>query len=123
MPRILVLSGAVLALSGTAHGASPAFTAHVTNPWFPLAPGSRYVYTGIKDGQPSREVLTVTRNTRTIAGKPCAVIEDRLFIHGRLGERTTDWYTQDAGGIGVVLEQTEHGGSERNELIAFSRPS
>jgi hypothetical protein len=216
MPRVLVLSGLVLALAGAAHGASRAFSAHVTNPWFPLAPGSRYVYTGIKDGQPSREVLTVTHNTRTIAGKPCAVVEDRLFIHGRLGERTTDWYTQDAEGnvwyygedtatldrngkvtstsgtwragvagaqpgiympahphiaqagrqeyykgqaedhykilsllgknavltqewtplepgvidhklyvrgIGVVLEQTEHGGNERNELIAFSRPS
>lgn len=98
MPRILILGAAVLALAGPAHSASPTFSAHVTNPWFPLAPGSRYVYTGIKDGQPSREVLTVTHRTKTIAGKPCAVVEDRLFVRGKLAERTTDWYTQDAGG-------------------------
>ena len=36
--------------------------------------------------------------TRTIAGKPCAVVEDRLFVRGKLAERTTDWYTQDAQG-------------------------
>jgi hypothetical protein len=107
MARILILSAVVLALAGTAQGASPPFSAHVTNPWFPLAPGSRYVYTGIKDGRPSREVLTVTRRTQTIAGKPCAVVDDRLFIGGRLGERTTDWYTQDAqGNVWYYGEQT-----------------
>ena len=107
MPRILMLSAAVLALTGTAHSAPPAYTAHITNRWFPLEPGSRYVYTGIKDGQRSREVLTVTHRTVTIAGKPCAVIDDRLFLAGRLGERTTDWYTQDAqGNVWYYGEQT-----------------
>ena len=28
--------------------ASLAFGAHVTNPWFPLRPGDRYVYVGVK---------------------------------------------------------------------------
>ena len=98
MARVLVLCVATLALAGAAHGASPSFSARVTNPWFPLAPGSQYLYTGIKDGQPSREILTVTRRTKTIAGKPCAVVEDRLFVRGKLTERTTDWYTQDAQG-------------------------
>jgi hypothetical protein len=98
MPRILILSAAVLALAGPARSASPTYSAHVTNPWFPLAPGSRYIYSGIKDGQRSREVLTVTQRRKTISGKPCAVVEDRLFVRGRLAERTTDWYTQDAQG-------------------------
>jgi hypothetical protein len=98
MARVLFLSVATLALAGAAQSASPRFSARVTNPWFPLAPGSQYVYTGIKDGQPSREILTVTRRTKTIAGKPCAVVDDRLFVRGKLAERTTDWYTQDAQG-------------------------
>jgi len=98
MTRVLILSLVTLALAGAAQGASPRFSAHVTNPWFPLAPGSRYIYTGIKDGQPSRELLTVTHRTKMIAGKPCAVVEDRLFVRGKLAERTTDWYTQDAQG-------------------------
>jgi hypothetical protein len=70
----------------------------VTNPWFPLTPGTTYVYQGVKDGKPSRELLTVTHRTKTIAGAPCAVVEDRLYLSGKLEERTTDWYTQDAKG-------------------------
>jgi hypothetical protein len=26
------------------------FSAHVTNPWFPLAPGTQYVYSGVTHG-------------------------------------------------------------------------
>jgi hypothetical protein len=97
--RTLILTAAaVLALAGAAHGARPQFSAQVTNQWFPLKPGSRYVYTGIKDGQRSRELFTPTHRTRTIDGAPCRVVDDRLFIRGKLAERTTDWYTQDASG-------------------------
>ena len=74
------------------------FSARVDNPWFPLIPGTRYVYTGVKDGQPSRDVVTVTRQRKIIEGVPCAVVHDRLYLRGRLGERTTDWYSQDARG-------------------------
>ncbi|HUH21070.1 MAG TPA: hypothetical protein VLZ09_04305, partial [Gaiellaceae bacterium] len=44
------------------------FSANVTNPWFPLRPGSVYRYRGVKDGEPSREVMTVTHRTKTIDG-------------------------------------------------------
>jgi hypothetical protein len=78
--------------------AASGFSARVTNPWFPLVPGTRYVYVGAKDGEPSRDVVTVTHRTRRIDGVPCAVVEDRLYLSGRLRERTTDWYSQDARG-------------------------
>ena len=100
---ILLLAGATAA-AGTAatHRSSmpPAssFRARVDNPWFPLLPGTRYVYTGAKDGKPSRDVLTVTHQTKTIDGVRCVVVHDRLYLRGRLGERTTDWYSQDANG-------------------------
>ncbi len=74
------------------------FTARITNPWFPLEPGSVYVYRGVKDGEPSREVMKVTHRTRVIDGAPCAAIEDRLYLRGRLEERTVDWYSQDRHG-------------------------
>jgi hypothetical protein len=74
------------------------YTARVTNAWFPLRPGTTYVYTGIKDGKPSRDVVTVTHETRMIDGAPCVAVQDRLSIRGRLFERTTDWYTQDSRG-------------------------
>ncbi len=90
---------AALVLAATATGsAPPTFSAKVDNPWFPLKPGTAYVYTGVKDGQPSRDVLTVTHRTIVIDGAPCVVLEDRLFLNGHLGERTTDWYTQDSRG-------------------------
>ena len=70
----------------------------VTNPWFPLRPGTTYVYTGMKDGRPSRELFTVTRPTKMIQGVRCTAVSDRLYLRGRLFERTTDWYAQDRQG-------------------------
>ena len=70
----------------------------MTNKWFPLVPGTVYTYRGVKDGLPSRDVLTVTHRTRTIAGARCVVVRDLLYLAGRLRERTTDWYSQDGPG-------------------------
>jgi len=78
--------------------ASFAFSAHVSNPWFPLRPGDRYVYVGVKDGKRARDVVTVARATRVIDGAPCRPVSDRLYLNGKLEERTTDWYSQDARG-------------------------
>ena len=52
---------------------SPGFTARVDNPWFPLRPGTVYFYRGVKDGTPSRDVMTVTHRTRVIDGARCVV--------------------------------------------------
>ncbi len=83
------------------------FSARVDNQWFPLRPGTRYVYTGVKDGRPARDVVTVTHRTATIAGVPCVVVEDRLSLRGRLAERTTDWYSQDTrGNVWYLGERT-----------------
>jgi hypothetical protein len=91
-------------------GAAPApssFHARVTNRWFPLTPGTVYVYRGVKDGRPSRDVLTVTHKTATIDGAQCVVVRDLLYLDGRLRERTTDWYTQDGrGNVWYFGEQT-----------------
>ncbi len=91
-------------------GAAPApssFHARVTNRWFPLTPGTVYVYRGLKDGRPSRDVLTVTHKTATIDGAQCVVVRDLLYLDGRLRERTTDWYTQDGrGNVWYFGEQT-----------------
>jgi hypothetical protein len=92
-----LLAAALAAASGAATARSAErFSAHVNNPWFPLKPGTRYVYAGIKDGQPSRDIVKVTHQTRTIDGAPCIAVNDRLYLRGRLEERTTDWYSQDA---------------------------
>lgn len=73
-------------------------SARVDNPWFPLRPGTIDVSRGGKDGKPARDVFEVTRRTEVIDGVRCAVIDDRLYLAGRLAERTTDWYAQDRDG-------------------------
>ena len=83
--------------NGQAAGASATsgFTARVTNPYYPLLKGMRWEYRGVKDGRRLRDIIRVTGRVRKIAGVPCAVVDDRTWLDGRLAERTTDWYTQD----------------------------
>jgi hypothetical protein len=85
-------------IAGPATSKPSGFSARVDNPWYPLKPGSVYVYRGVKDREPAREVMTVTQRTRLIDGAPCVVVRDLLYLSGRLEERTTDWYTEDAKG-------------------------
>jgi hypothetical protein len=110
MRRRTVLSAAATAVAATALAASLAavgsasgteFTstsARITNPWFPLKPGTTYVYQGLKDGVSAVDILRVTHRTRVIDGVRCVVIDDRSYFNGRLAERTTDWYAQDKAG-------------------------
>jgi hypothetical protein len=96
-----VLGAALVAalVAGAATGQSGrGFTTKITDPWFPLVPGTVYRYQGIKDGKPSREVLTVTHRTKMVDGVECVVVDDRLWIDGSLAERTNDWYAQDRKG-------------------------
>ena len=50
---------------------SSSFSARVDNPWFPLLRGTRWVYTGLKDGKRTRDLVTVTQSTKMIEGVPC----------------------------------------------------
>ena len=88
MTRIGCLAGivvlVVLALGAPAQPAGR-FSANVTNPWFPLRPGTVFVYTGVKDGRPARDVLKVTHATKAIAGARCRVLDDRLYVSGQSG--------------------------------------
>jgi hypothetical protein len=95
---------ALVGVGSSANGASPQlpkpsdFTTRIDNQWYPLIAGTTFVYRGVKDGHPSRDVLTVTHQTRVIDGVRCVVIQDRLYLSGYLGERTTEWYSQDKQG-------------------------
>jgi hypothetical protein len=94
--------GVVLAAGWSASAGSQQspgdFVRRVDNPWFPLIPGTTFVYRGVKDGKAARDVFTVTSATRTIQGVRCTAVGDRLYLAGRLEERTTDWYAQDRQG-------------------------
>jgi hypothetical protein len=70
LPLLLAVVAAFAATNATAKPPAPTFSAKVGNAWFPLVSGSRYVYVGVKDGLPSRDVVTVTHAVRVIAGAP-----------------------------------------------------
>jgi len=70
----------------------------VDNPWFPLKTGSVWRYSGVKDGKPSKDLVKVTGATKTILGVTTTAVSDRLYLKGKLEERTTDWYAQDTRG-------------------------
>ena len=74
------------------------FGPHVTNPYFPLRPGTTYLYAGTKDGKSAVDIVTPSRRTRLVDGVRTRVVEDRLFLDGVLEERTSDYYAQDRCG-------------------------
>ena len=74
------------------------FVAHVDNPWFPLVPGSKYVYRGREGSTRMTDVLRVTRRTKRILGVRTTVVHDVVRKHGRPEEVTNDWYAQDRHG-------------------------
>jgi hypothetical protein len=94
---LLSLIVAALFAGGSA-GATAGFAPRVDNPWFPLSPGTTLVYRGVKDGKAARDVVKVLHTTKTIQGVRCTSVSDRLYLAGRLEERTTDWYAQDRRG-------------------------
>jgi hypothetical protein len=100
----LVAASAIAGKSPLRQTAAPSlpppssFSTRIDNQWFPLLPGTQWVYTGMKDGKQSRDFVIVTHKTRKIEGVPCVAVSDRLYLLGRLEERTTDWYSQDSRG-------------------------
>jgi len=74
------------------------FVRHVTNPWFPLKPGSRWHYRGVKDHTPMIDNMRVTHKTKRILGVRTTVVHDQVLVHNRREEVTRDFYAQDRRG-------------------------
>ncbi|MCL4232843.1 MAG: hypothetical protein KJ053_14790 [Dehalococcoidia bacterium] len=72
------------------------FVTAVDNPYFPLKPGSRWVYES-EDGSERVEVV-VLAETRQVAGVTATVVRDTVTEDGELVEDTLDWYAQDSDG-------------------------
>ncbi len=74
------------------------FVEGVDNPYFPLTPGTTFIYEGeTEDGTEHIEVF-VTDDTREILGIECVVVRDTVTVDGELVEDTYDWYAQDVEG-------------------------
>jgi len=69
------------------------------NAFFPLTPGTTFVYEGEdEDGLSVRVEEEYTANTKVIMGVTCVVVNAREYEEGSLVEDTFDWYAQDKQG-------------------------
>jgi hypothetical protein len=96
-------SGTSTSTSGDAAAYAPHidpanFTDTVDNPFFPLKPGTRWVYEGESEGEAERDVVEVTSDTREIMGVTTVVVHDTVSTNGDVTEDTFDWYAQDRDG-------------------------
>ncbi|HXQ38622.1 MAG TPA: hypothetical protein VN843_31770, partial [Anaerolineales bacterium] len=70
----------------------------IDNPFFPLEPGTTFIYRGESEGAPTRDVMTVTSDTKVILGVATTVVYHLSYEDGVLIEETFDWFAQDKDG-------------------------
>jgi hypothetical protein len=74
------------------------FVTQVTNPFFPLAPGTINYYEGQADDAAQTDSAEVLTEQKTILGIQASIVHDRVYTDGELIEDTFDWYAQDTDG-------------------------
>ena len=92
--------------TGLPQGSEPAnldpadFTTEINNPYWPMAPGDKWVYEETDTrGNVEEVVVEVTNETKRIAnGIEARVIRDTVSENGVPVEITDDWYAQDSEG-------------------------
>lgn len=84
------------------------FGATIDNPWWPMRPGTRWVYRETDgEGGVQRVEVTVTERTREVLGIEARVVHDVVTEDGRVVEDTYDWYAQDdRGNVWYLGEDT-----------------
>jgi hypothetical protein len=99
------------------------FTTQIDNPYWPMAPGNRWVYRETDtEGIVQRVVVTVTDKTKRIAnGVEARVVHDVVTEGGQPVEVTDDWYAQDGdGNIWYLGEKTTEYSNGKPESTAGS---
>ena len=91
------------------------FTTRIDNPYWPMRPGSRWVYRETDpEGTKQRVVVTVTNKTKEIAnGITARVVHDDVTEDGEPVEVTDDWYAQDTVRQHLVPRRGDEGVRER----------
>ena len=70
----------------------------LTNQYFPFPAGKKYIFEGQTEDGFERIEVQLTNKTKTILGIACAVVNDKVWLDGKLKEDTDDWYAQDNDG-------------------------
>jgi hypothetical protein len=97
------------------------FTGHVDNPWFPLAPGTRWTYSRYTDTSLATVTARVLTASREIAGVQTTAV--RYVIrqtHFPTTVAAVRWYAQDAAGNVWWFGQRVHGDTPLDPLATHS---
>lgn len=70
----------------------------IDHPYFPLTPGTVWIYAGETEDGEERIEMEVLSDIRSVMGIDCVVAHDRVWEDGQLVEDTFDWYAQDDDG-------------------------
>ena len=102
------------------------FVAVIDNPYWPMAPGSRWLYKETDaEGARQRVEVTVTDETKTILGIVATVVHDVVSEDGEVVEDTLDWYAQDKWGnvwyLGEDTKEFDEGKGEHGRLVGSRR--
>lgn len=71
---------------------------NIDNPFFPLVPGTTFIYEGQTADGLEHDEFAVTHATIVIAGITCVEVHDTVKLDGVLTEDTRDWFAQDDTG-------------------------
>ena len=74
------------------------FVAQIDNPYFPLVPGTTFIYEGHTPKGFEHDEFAVTHRNRVILGVRCVEVHDTVKTDGELTEDTLDWFAQDRDG-------------------------
>jgi hypothetical protein len=91
------------------------YVATIDNPYFPLKPGTTFLYKGVHENgkTPQTDEMVVTHQTKVILGVRSVVVRDTVSSRGKPIERTFDWYAQDKYGnvwyMGEDTREVRHG--------------
>ncbi|HYZ14331.1 MAG TPA: hypothetical protein VFA08_12120 [Actinomycetota bacterium] len=84
------------------------FVPRINNPYWPMAPGTRWVSREFDFEGSQRVTVTVLERTRDIEGIEATVVHDVVSERGQLVENTFDWYAQDVcGNVWYLGENTK----------------
>lgn len=115
----LLLMAAALGCSNSPSGPTYApeipvtWASSVSNPFFPLVPGSTNRFRGQTSDGVETVVVEVLSTTKQVNGVTATVVRDRVYLDGALTEDTYDWYAQDGAGnvwyLGEDSKQVKNG--------------
>ncbi|MBZ0318283.1 MAG: hypothetical protein K8L91_17830 [Anaerolineae bacterium] len=84
------------------------FVQGVDNPYFPLVPGTAWVYEGETEDGLERIEVKVLDETRVVMGITCVIVQDTVWLDGEMIEDTFDWYAQDKDGNVWYMGEDTH---------------